>query len=957
MKVHKGIWIAGIVLAVLGLSTVPGYFVAKWFFERHFNHWGQKLVDLERRGLLSTEFGAAWQDVLTGQAMHEEAARFTEPDNAADDDTIAIVDGVRIDDYPSLSLVARLNEIHVYTNTIEVTDRRGRRVALIRTDHTRGKLDEFPETLIAALIAAEDEHFWTNDLGFEFRSYVRAALDAVKRSIFSFRLRTPKGTSTITQQVAKLFISHLDEHGRRYVSRSVNRKLREMRIAAALREMYTPEEILEVYLNHCVTSDYGLIGYKDIALNLFDKKPKELTDAECVYLSRMVKWGRNLRYKIIQQCHIDMPRIASALNWDKAKQDSIFTELDSLTFEKPKRIVTEQGILVDCANEYWLRMLRRNGASDERIGDFDIIDPNSLIRKKGNLTIQLTVDLPLQRALEKLVDKRGYGPDTSIVTEARIGSYGEDIEPERPPTDTLRRVEIVTEPRTFSEPGSSYEVTLEAGDTLITNIRYTKQDDGTYRRSCFYYSPRLVKVDGQYYAYAIIDSRTGKLLAYYSRDRIGSRLAGLLDYRTPNGSSTAKPIFNALNFDLGVFRPYDTWTDSLPVRDDVPWRRKLEYYRGRPVGVVFQKSSVRGKGYRVHNHGYILEGCNYVFDLLATSNNIFGVESCYRLDRRLFDPHGAVLPEAFPLVQYFYRIGALTRVKEKLERSSVTGVRVYKELVRILGVDVDTTRVGEKRRPISDSLYSVALGTMELTLLEQLHLYNVLYNNNLVERPAEHPSLFVESIVLNNRSIPIEDTVKLYHPFADINNLRPTYLGMHKRLVSNRWDRLQAYDIPYETDSTHLYDTTFDPNAFLIDAPLSNYAKSGTTDDIIRPFYAAADSKERTNFGLWNAVIRIDLAKLSGEKRPDVRDITVACIGECVKRYTGPRDGKTLHKFVTKGLLKRAGIGTPDGFYTRYEEYIRRTTPPQARNCGKPLPVADTTAAPATADSAVAATQ
>lgn len=954
MKVHKGVWITAIVLAVLGLSTIPGYFAAKWFFERHFSGWADKLVDLERRGLLSTEFGAAWQDVLTGQAMHEEAARFTEPDSGAENDTIAIVDGVRIDDYPSLSLVARLNEIHVYTNTIEVTDRKGRQVALIRTDHTRGKLDEFPKTLIAALIAAEDEHFWTNDLGFEFRSYVRAVVDAVKSSILSFRLRSPKGTSTITQQVAKLFISHLDEHGRRYVSRSVDRKLREMRIAAALRKMYTPEEILEVYLNHCVTSDYGLIGYKDIALNLFNKKPEDLTDAECVYLSRMVKWGRNLRYKIIQQCHIDMPRIAAHLEWDKAKQDSIFAELDSLTFQKPKRILTEQGILVDCANEYWLRVLRRNGAADERIRDFDIIDPNSLIRKKGNLTIQLTVDLPLQRALEQLVDKRGYGPDTTILTEARIGSHGEDVTLESTPKDTLRYMEVLTGPRTFSEPGSSYEVTLEAGDTLISNIRYRKRKGGAYRRSCFYYAPRLVKVDGQYYAYAIMDSRTGKLLAYYSRDRIGSRLAGLLDYRTPNGSSTAKPIFNALCFDLGVFRPYDTWTDTVPVTGDVPWRRKIEYYRGRPVGVIFQKSAVRGKGYHVHNHGYIFEGCNYIFDLLATSNNIFAVETCYRLDRRLFDPQGAVLPEAFPLVQYFYRVGALTRIKEKMKRSSVTGVRVYKELVRILGVDVDTTRVGNQHRPISDSLYSVALGTMELSLLEQMHLYNVLYNNNLVERPAEHPSLFLESIVLNNHPIPIEDTVKLYHPFADINNLRPTYLGMHKRLVSNRWDGLQAYDIAYPTDSTRLYDTAFDPNAFIIDDPLANYAKSGTTDDIIRPFYAGVNSKERTNFGLWNAVIRVDLSKLSGEKQPEIRDITIACIGECVKRYTGPRDGKTLHKFVTQGLLKRAGVTSPDGFFAQYEEYVRRTTPPEARNCGRPAPVADTTAAPAKADSAVA---
>lgn len=950
MKLPRFVRISAIIAAVLAalvlILAYPAYLIAAWQFERYFDQWGDRLVDLEKRGLLSTEFGAAWQDILTDESMQQTAARITADSAGATRDTVAIVDGVHVRDYPSLSLVRRLNEIHSYSNTIEIQDRNARRIALIRTNHTRGTFNEFPQTLITALVAAEDERYFENKLGFEFKSYVRAAMMAARKSAMSLRLRKAGGTSTITQQVAKLFISKLDSEGRRLVNRDIDRKLREMRIAVALRKMYTPEQILEVYFNHCVTSDYGLVGYKDIALGLFGCKPSELTDAQCLYLARMVKWGRNLKDKITRQCHIDMPRMAVALKWDQARQDSVLAQIDSITFEQPKRVVTAHGQLVDCANEYWLRILSRNGTPPEELDQLDLIDPSSLVRKKGNLVLRLSIDLALQKAIETLVNARGYGADTTVVTEARIGSDAADVTLASPPGDTLRHTSILAGEQVFSEPGAEYKVRLRAGDTLISNIRYKAEGSSRYRRSVFYYARRPVLVDGQYYAYAAMDSRTGKLLAYYSRDRIGSKLAGLVRYRTPNGSSTAKPIFNALCFDHGQFKPWQSWNDSTPATDDVSWKRSMARANGRDIGVVFDKSAVRGRGYEVHNHGDVLEGCQYIFDALATSNNILGVETCYRMDRQLFDRRGDVPPEALPTAQFFYRLGVLGRIKDDLRLTSVTGVRVYKELARIAGAKVDSAYAGGTARAISDSLYSVALGTLELSLLEQLHIYNVLYNNDIIERPADHPSLFVDSILLNDRAVTIPDTIKRYHPLADLNNIRPSWLGMHKRLTSNTWDRLGDYDIAWPADSVTDSATIFDPLAFSVEAPLSNFAKSGTTDDVIRPYYAGPSSSERTNYGLWNAVLRLDLGKLGGDSS-DIRDITIACIGECVTRYTGARDGKSLHGFLTRELLRKAGVPAPNGYFKRYEAYLRRTTPPQESNCGRGVP--DSAVAPDTA--------
>jgi hypothetical protein len=219
-----------------------------------------------------------------------------------------------------------------------------------------------------------------------------------------------------------------------------------------------------------------------------------------------------------------------------------------------------------------------------------------------------------------------------------------------------------------------------------------------------------------------------------------------------------------------------------------------------------------------------------------------------------------------------------------------------------------------------------------------MHLFNVLYDNDLIERPADHQSLVVDDIVLNGDTVALADTVKRYHPFADLANLRPTYLGMHKRLVGS--DALDAYDIDGPADSTGLKeDAAFDPAVLPLAGPASNFAKSGTTDDVIKPFNETLKSRKKTNYGVWNAVIRVDLSRLGDARagaagaEPEVRDVTVACIGECNEKYTGVRDGKTLHKFLTKGLLLRAGVTNPNGFYTRYESYLRRVTPKDMMDC------------------------
>jgi len=178
--------------------------------------------------------------------MQHAANRIIQNDTAAERrESALVVEGVPVHDYPSLSIVARLNTIQNYTNQILITDRRDSAIASIRTNHTRAKINDLPQTFIKSLVAAEDQNFWSNTRGIAFNSIIRAVGGGIIHGITHFSSSKPRGTSTITQQVAKLFISQVDDAGRRRVSNTVDRKLREMRLAVCHAEtLYSPSKSL-----------------------------------------------------------------------------------------------------------------------------------------------------------------------------------------------------------------------------------------------------------------------------------------------------------------------------------------------------------------------------------------------------------------------------------------------------------------------------------------------------------------------------------------------------------------------------------------------------------------------------------------------------------------------------------------------------------------------------------------
>ena len=95
-------------------------------------------------------------------------------------------------------------------------------------------LDEVPQVLRDAVVAAEDQRFWQHG-GFDTEAIGRAALANLQAG------GVTQGASTITQQLAKM--NHVGDRT------SFTRKGRELLYAVALEERFSKQQLLERYLN------------------------------------------------------------------------------------------------------------------------------------------------------------------------------------------------------------------------------------------------------------------------------------------------------------------------------------------------------------------------------------------------------------------------------------------------------------------------------------------------------------------------------------------------------------------------------------------------------------------------------------------------------------------------------------------------------------------------------------
>ena len=135
-------------------------------------------------------------------------------------------------------------------------------------------LDEIPERLQKATIAIEDEHFYDHG-GVDYSAIIRAAVENFEAG------EVKQGASTITQQLVRnLYIRDPRD--------TIERKIKEAKMAMQYEDEYTKNQILNQYLN---TASYGTnngktaVGVEAASQVYFDKDVADLNIGEAALLA------------------------------------------------------------------------------------------------------------------------------------------------------------------------------------------------------------------------------------------------------------------------------------------------------------------------------------------------------------------------------------------------------------------------------------------------------------------------------------------------------------------------------------------------------------------------------------------------------------------------------------------------------------------------------------------------
>ncbi|WP_066655407.1 penicillin-binding protein 1A [Sphingomonas sp. CCH9-H8] len=238
--------------------------------------------------------------------------------------------------------------------------------------------EEYPKLLVGAFLSAEDKTFFRHS-GVDYPGLVRAAWQGLTSG------ETPRGTSTITQQVAKNLLLTNEV--------SYVRKAREAILAFRIENSLSKEQILELYLNQ-IALGRNAFGVEAAANAYFDKSVRELTVPQFAYLAILPKGPSNYMPERHEK------RAIERRNWvlgqmlengyiDRAQHDAaVAAPLGAVPRKTPK---------TDPLGGYFIEEVRRQLI--DKFGDEETDGPYSVYA--GGLWVRTSFDPELQRAAQK----------------------------------------------------------------------------------------------------------------------------------------------------------------------------------------------------------------------------------------------------------------------------------------------------------------------------------------------------------------------------------------------------------------------------------------------------------------------------------------------------------------------------------------------------------------------------
>lgn len=176
-------------------------------------------------------------------------------------------------DYTSEEIKNRLTQVTESTN---VKFASGENLGTLKSDLVRESIsyEDMPESVINALLATEDEHFYEHN-GVVPKAFIRASLQELAGS------DSGTGGSTITQQLVKNQLLTNDP--------TFARKASELLLAFKVEKLLSKEQILEGYLNAVSfgrnANGQNIAGVESAAKGIFGKEAKDLNIAESAFIA------------------------------------------------------------------------------------------------------------------------------------------------------------------------------------------------------------------------------------------------------------------------------------------------------------------------------------------------------------------------------------------------------------------------------------------------------------------------------------------------------------------------------------------------------------------------------------------------------------------------------------------------------------------------------------------------
>ncbi len=134
---------------------------------------------------------------------------------------------------------------------------------------SKTSLNDVPKTLVQALIATEDKHFYSHP-GYDLIGLTRSMVANV------YAGKVVQGASTLTQQLSRmLFLNN---------EKTLTRKIKEIKIAAQIEKTIDKDKILELYLNNVYLGS-GAYGVEAAAKVYFNKELNQLTLPEMALIA------------------------------------------------------------------------------------------------------------------------------------------------------------------------------------------------------------------------------------------------------------------------------------------------------------------------------------------------------------------------------------------------------------------------------------------------------------------------------------------------------------------------------------------------------------------------------------------------------------------------------------------------------------------------------------------------